>query len=139
MAHKNDGSCQDCLKIIHRYPNFNETLLTWFQAMQLMHEDLHTSCAGRGMVDQEAAFARGASKAHWLHSAHNFNCALDLFQLKDGKYTLDEDWFRSVVGANIYPSLMWLGERGSSYYELPHIELTVWPSLVKNKTVVSVE
>lgn len=137
--HINSGNCLECAAILNKYPGFSEELRTWFFALQIENPDLHTSCGGRGHVDQEAAFAKGASKAHWLESSHNWNLACDLFQLKDGVYTLDQVWFNSVVGSNLYPSLNWYGIKGSPYRELPHVEIRGWRSLVASGDAVPVE
>ena len=130
--HKNNGACESCLAIITRFPGFDSQLAEWFLSLQKLHPELHTSCAGRNQIDQEAAFSRGASKAHWGESAHSWNCALDLFELKDGKYTLDEDWFRVVIGANLRPFVRWYGLPGSLYKELPHVEIANWRTLAKS-------
>lgn len=137
--HLNDGSCQKCLEILNRYPGINQNLNLWILNLQRNNPDAHVSCAGRGMVDQEAAFHRGASKAHYGESSHNYNCAVDIFQLSDGKAVWDREWFDLVVGANLADGLKWYGAPGAVFYELPHVELTDWKLLVKSGDAKLVE
>lgn len=137
--HTNEGDCKKCLEIFDRYPHFNEELKVWFLAIQLENPDAHISCAGRGRIDQEVAFKRGASRAHYGQSAHNYNCAIDIFQLKDKSAVWEVNWFRKVVAENLYPHLKWYGTPGAIYNELPHVEISDWPMLVKNKKAVLVE
>lgn len=65
--------CLQCAKIFNRYPNVHAELRTWFEALQIENPDAHISSAGRGKIDQEVAFERGASKAHYGQSAHIFS------------------------------------------------------------------
>lgn len=137
--HLNNGKCAKCAEIIQRYPGLNEFLLSWFKGMQAKFPELHLSCAGRGKVDQEAAFQRGASKAHYLESSHNFNCAIDIFQLKDGNALWNKEWFNTVVAPSLPSNLNWYGKPFSPFYELPHLELLNWKFLRDNGTLVPVE
>lgn len=129
--HENEsGRCLKCQEILDRYPGFHEELRIWFEAIQVLHPDCHCSAAGRGSVDQEAFYQRKASKAHYGQSAHNYNAAVDLFQLKDGKAVWDTEWFDDVIGANLYAQIVWYGESHSVYRELPHCEIADWKELV---------
>lgn len=138
MSHINNGNCLACAQILNKYPGFNEELRTWFQAIQIEHVDIHTSCGGRGRVDQSVLFQRGATKANYGQSAHNFNCALDLFRSPNGDYILDQE-FEEIIQSAIYPSLSWYGAPGAVFRELPHIELKNWNSLAHQGIIKLVE
>lgn len=139
MRHQNTGACSGCVGILDRYPGFHEDLRIWFHAVQIENPDFHVSCAGRGRVEQEAAFYRGASKAHYGRSAHNWNAALDAFQLKDGKALWERPYFEEVVGLNLYPRLKWYGAKDAEFYELPHIEIADWRALSEKGALQLVE
>jgi hypothetical protein len=135
MRHENNGKCQRCHSIFEKYPGFHKGLREWFEALQLIHPEAHISCAGRGRDEQEAALIRGASKAPFGKSAHNFNAAIDIFeQVGDLANIYEINWFNSVIGVAIKkaPWLKWYGEKGSEFYELPHIELSDWKNLNLN-------
>lgn len=140
--HQNNGACGHCLEIVNRYPGFCAPLLQWFQALQAAHPEAHCSCAGRGQQDQEAAFLRRASRAHWGQSSHNYNAALDLFRELPGQNTVDEmfdrSWFAQVVDPAVALQNMsgglkldWYGRPGAEFYELPHVEVGHWRALVQ--------
>lgn len=137
--HLNNGNCPQCIVIRDHYPNFSPVLWSWFADIQLKHPDAHISCAGRGSVDQEVCYQRGASKAHYGESSHNYNCAIDIFQLEDGQAKWPQEWFDLVVGANLTPKLKWYGAPGAIFYELAHVELTNWRELADMGSVTLVE
>lgn len=137
FLHIDNGSCQKCREIIERYPGFHQGLLKWFQNLQSNMKTVHVSCAGRGQMDQEACFIRGASDAHWTKSAHNWNCALDLFHNEKG---------------NLYPATMfkeielfvtdwieWYGAKGEKYLEQPHYQVSGWHDLADKNLIKLVE
>lgn len=101
--------------------------------MQKAYPDAHISCAGRGRAAQEAAFMNKRSKARFGQSAHNYNAAIDVFC--NGKELYPVDWFEQVVGANIDDRFKWYGKKGSPYYELPHVEISDWKILVKERVL----
>ncbi len=81
-------------------------------------------------------FLRGVSKAHWKRSAHNWNCALDLFCMIPGVPNIYfNNWFENTLGPAIPDWLLWYGRKGAPYYELPHVEVKNWQELVRGKTV----
>ncbi len=130
--HLNNGECPHCALIIKRYVGFYYPLWEWFKAFQKAHPEAHTSCAGRGHLDQENAFIRKVSKAHYGESAHNYNAALDLFELNgDNSNIYDREWFTKVLEPNLEPWMSWYGRPKSKYYELPHVEVAEWRTLVK--------
>lgn len=106
---------------------------------QAKHPEGHVSCAGRGYVDQEACFHKGASKAHYGESAHNYNCAIDTFVMLCGKTIYDAIWYRDVLAPTIPAFLSWYGAKGAPYFELPHIELRDWRRLRDSKVLSLVE
>lgn len=138
MRHINDGNCAKCDEILDRYPGFHPGLRTWFKALQKVSKDAHVACGGRGKADQEDAFLKGTSKAHYGKSAHNHNAALDIFRLTLTGAEWPKLWFRDVVGTAVYKhnaapektfDLKWYGMPGSKYFELPHCEVDNWQAL----------
>lgn len=127
--HINNGNCQGCLSIFQKYPGFYEPLQDWFFLMQNSNPTFHISCAGRGRIDQEAAFSRKASNAHFGQSAHNFNLGIDTFFLIDGQYSLARNLYDSLM-QNLDSALEWYGSPGAEYFELPHIQVKDWKNLV---------
>lgn len=137
--HNNSGFCSSCTSILNKYPLFNSELRDWFRNIQKQFTDAHISCAGRGRLDQEILFHRGASKARYGQSAHNYNAAIDLFQNDNGMALWDREWFDMVVGANLTPRLKWYGSPGASFYELPHVELADWNAMAHRGELKLVE
>lgn len=132
VKHANNGMCSKCLLIKLRYNHFDEELWKWFQQMQATFPELHISCAGRDEHEQEQLFIRGATKAHFGKSAHNYGAALDLFVIQVGSDDIyPKTYFDRVVGGYLPPWLEWYGKPGSSFYELPHVEIKNWKELVK--------
>lgn len=131
MKHENTGRCLQCLAIINRYEGFNQTLKDWFIALQEKHPEVHTSCAGRGIVDQENLFLRGATRARWMQSAHNYNAALDLFVVIKGEKSIYPPWwFKDVLAKNIPQWMEWYGAPGAKFPELPHVQMKDWKVLL---------
>lgn len=139
MRHANNGKCEKCLEIINRYPLFNSSLLMWFQVFQAKYHEAHVSCAGRGKQAQEDAYNHGFSRSKWGFSAHNFNVALDLWVNKDGLNIYDKTWFDTILAPEIPSFINWYGRPGSSFYELPHIEIKDWRKMLANKEIELVE
>lgn len=139
MHHENNGKCEVCLERINRYPNFNKDLLMWFQIFQAKYPEAHVSCAGRGRQDQEDAYNHHTSRAKWGFSAHNYNCALDLFVNKTGLVIYDKNWFNTVLAPEIPDFLSWYGKPGSVFFELPHLEIKSWRDMLANKQIELVE
>lgn len=138
-VHTNNGSCLSCGRILNAYPKFNSLLRNWFLDLQAKHPEVHVSAAGRGRIAQESLFERKASRAHYGQSSHNFNAAIDVFRLLDGKYNLDEDWFNEVIAPALRDDLVWYGRRDALFYERPHIELKGWREMVKRGELRLVE
>ena len=134
--HVNNGDCEKCDEIFDRYPGFHAALRSWFKTLQKKVTDAHISCAGRGYEEQEEAFQKGLSRAHYGQSAHNYNGAIDLFRLTlPGGASYDKPWFRDKVGSAVFRNnadpeakveLNWYGKPGASFYELPHVEVQTW-------------
>jgi hypothetical protein len=139
IKHVNEAPCAACTQILARYPGINNTIAFWFTNLQYQHPDVHCSCAGRGEQDQEDCFLKGSSRAHWLYSAHNYNAALDLFQLKNGVYSLNAAWFKEVIAPALIESLEWYGSPKAEYYELPHVQLRDWKKLRDSGLLVPVD
>ena len=132
IRHENSGNCDQCEKIFNRYAGFNGLLKAWFKGVQKRNPAMHISCAGRGELDQEAAVINKTSRAHWKESAHNYNCAIDLFELQgDTTNIYEREFFEKVLKIELEDYLTWYGAKGSEYYELPHVELKMWKTLLK--------
>lgn len=140
IKHVNNGACEKCLQIIDKYPGFYEPLRDWFIGFQSRHPEAHVSCAGRGHDDQEMLLARRATRAKYGQSAHNYNCALDLFELSGDIQSIYEDsWFRAILKPELPSWLNWYGFPGSKFYELPHVEPINWKKLRDTGLIVLVE
>lgn len=138
MKHDNSGKCPHCLEIINKYPNFDEDLLSWFQSIQLKFPNFHVAEAGRGRVAQEVDFSRGASRAHYGQSAHNYNVAMDTFFLVNGEYSLDNDLYLKVT--KDLPFFMdWYGAESVKFYERPHFEKIGWEEMARHGLIHLVE
>jgi hypothetical protein len=140
MSHKNNGRCEHCAKIFDRYPGFHSGLRRWFEEFQAQHSEAHISCAGRGQLDQEAQVVRGTSRAHFGKSSHNWNAAIDIFELQGNIANIYErDWFDRVVAPEIPQWLTWYGRKGSPFFELPHVEVKAWRALAQDGELKLVE
>ncbi len=135
VRHTNNGDCPKCEEILNRFAGCHPMLVDWFVQLQRKHPDAHISCAGRGRKDQEDAKKRGASKASYGESAHNYNMALDLFKMHQSGAEWPRDWFNEVVGKTLPGWLTWYGAPGSKFFELPHVEVTNWRSDQRKKLV----
>lgn len=124
--HSNTEVCPKCEELFAKYPGFAGDLRTWFSDLRKRCPEAHISCAGRGAADQNDCLRRGVSRAHWGQSAHNYNAAVDIFVMAGKSATWPTDWFIRNVGQRLTPRLKWYGEPGSSYYELPHVEVADW-------------
>jgi hypothetical protein len=133
--HINTGTCPKCVEIFSRYAGAHAGLRSWFITLQAELPEVHISCAGRGKVEQEDAFKKGTSRAHYGQSAHNFNMAIDIFKL----HLLGAEWPRAWFEFYIKPAVVahnvdltrtfdleWYGAEGTKFFELPHIEVRGW-------------
>ena len=93
---------------------------------QAAHPEAHISCAGRGSIDQEAKRAQGRSNARFGESAHNYNCAIDMFVSLPNKGIYDLEWFTLIMAPEVPDYLEWYGAPGAKYSELAHVELKEW-------------
>jgi len=128
MSHDNSGNCQHCEQIFNKYPGFYQPLKMWFKLIQSRFSNFHIADAGRGKIDQELYFHRGASRAHWGHSSHNYNAAIDTFWLVSGSYSLDESLYAQIA-PEIPDFIQWYGAPGAAFYERPHFEYRAWKTL----------
>lgn len=127
IRHVNTGKCPKCEEIKNRYPGFDQDMWTWFKLLQASHPEAHISCAGRDEHEQNILFGRGASKAKWGQSAHNYNAALDLFVILPGSTDIyPVAWFNNVLAPLIPHFIQWYGAPGSKFFELPHVEKRQW-------------
>lgn len=133
LKHVNNGDCSKCDSLFDKFPNFHHGLRQWFKSVQLTHKDAHISEAGRGKRDQESYKKTGRSLAAWGQSAHNYNAAIDIFRQTQQGTEYDRTWFRDVIASAVGWhnatsdfKLNWYGAKGSSFYELPHVEIANW-------------
>ena len=141
VRHLNNGSCPKCEEIINKYKDFNSDIYNWFKSLQKLNMEVHTSCAGRGKADQEDAFKRGASKAKYGESAHNFGLAIDLFKIDaNGKAEWSIKFYREVINPAVKMScLLEHGLDWKKFVDAPHVELKNWKELVKQGKAKLVE
>lgn len=149
MLHQSNGSCGHCLFLMNKYSGFNKQLQLWFFGIQARYPYTHISCAGRNYQDQMAAFKSGASHAVYGKSAHNYNCAIDVFFTLQGVDNYDDSLFDRVIMPNMAIYLNWYGssdmkarvarKEPGSFYEKAHIEINSWRTLVTEGLVHLVE
>lgn len=140
MKHENNGDCPRCRSILFRFPGLHGDLLCWFAQLQVEHPSAHVSCAGRGEDEQESLFLRKASKAHWKQSAHNWNAALDIFEISGNAQDIYERaWFDKVLAPSLKPWMTWYGAPGSQFHELPHVQVKDWKLLAESGKLKLVE
>lgn len=132
IKHKNDGDCAKCKEVMNKFPDMNQYLRKWFMDFQKLNPEAHISCAGRGAAEQANAKDAGKSRAAFGESAHNYNCAIDIFVQDFKNYPNDiypKKWFQEKIAGKIPYALKWYGEPGSAFFELPHIEVREWRGL----------
>ena len=141
LKHENSGRCLRCLEIINTYPNFHAGLRDWFTATQGLHlPEMHVAEAGRGREQQELMKQRGLSRAHYGESAHNYNCAIDIFEQGGIRTNIyEQEWFEQKLKPHLPDFLSWYGEKGAVFFELPHIEVRAWRNLVTQGAAKLVE
>lgn len=140
IKHQNNGQCLKCVHIRNQYEFFYVPLWAWFVDFQRTHPEAHISCAGRGMVDQEAAYQRKATRARWRYSSHNYGAALDLFVITPGESNIyPVAWFNQVLSPELPAWINWYGRKGSPFFELPHVEISDWRDLVASGDLQLVE
>jgi hypothetical protein len=138
--HENNGACPRCCVIFDKYPGFHKDLRAWFEGFQSKHPEAHISCAGRGHDEQNTLFHRGASKATYPKSAHNCNCAIDVFCMQPSNGDIyDKVWFYQVLAPEIPARFTWYGRPNAPFFEMPHIEAGNWHSLLASKEMLPVE
>lgn len=95
--------------------------------------------SSRTREEQEADFAKGVSKAHWLQSAHDFSpsYAVDCCPYPVNWNDIRAFKMMSVVilshAKSLGVDITW-GGSWKNIKDFPHFELTGWRELVKNKT-----
>lgn len=137
--HKNNGNCPHCKTLFEKYPNFNAQLRSWFVMFQAKYPEAHISCAGRGYADQEAAKKSKASRAFYGESAHNYNCAIDIFLIPARDEKEERKWFHEKLAPEVPYRLNWYGAPGSPFPELGHIQVREWRGLLAQGLCALVE
>jgi hypothetical protein len=90
-----------------------------------------TVCGPRGRADQEAAFARGNSKARFGQSPHNYGLAVDMVHGTRFWDLSKKEWawigyFSKVVANRIKVPITWGGDWG---WDMAHWQLRDWKSI----------
>ncbi len=131
MKHENNGDCPQCKFIFDQFPGFHAGLRAWFVEFQTRQPEAHISCAGRGEVQQEALYLRHATRAHFGQSAHNYNAAIDIFEMsKESPGNIyDLTWFKKILAPNLPEWVEWYGNPNASFFELPHVEVKGWRAM----------
>lgn len=137
-SHLNNGACDHCREIIEKFPGFEQRLQGWFHLIQAKFHNFHIAEAGRGKIIQEVYFNKGASRAHWTQSAHNWNAAIDTFWLVDGAYSLENSLYAQIQ-TEIPDFIEWYGARDAIFYERPHFEIKNWAELALQDLLKLVE
>lgn len=130
MKHENGTFCLKCNEIIERYPSINQEVERFFWDLKSRFPELHAAEFGRDKINQELMFERGASRAHFGQSAHNYNAAVDVFFQVYGNYNTDIKRFLDLEPF-IPETIEWYGREGSKFYERPHFELKNWREMVE--------
>ncbi len=133
--HINNGNCPKCDEIFDRYAGFDAGLRSWFKALQACVKDAHVACAGRGAEEQETAFKKGTSRAHFGESAHSYNLAIDIFKLHATGAEWPRSWFDAHIAPALTADLEWYGAKGAAFFELPHIQIKNWKAKTDKKLV----
>lgn len=122
--HTNTPLCEGCEA---RLVGIDPRLQAFAASFRASHPDGHVSCGYRGQADQEADFAKSASRAHWLQSAHNFGSALDWFRLTAAAgAAFDKWWYEgSLAPAAKAAGLVW-GGTFTTITDMPHVETPDW-------------
>lgn len=139
LHHQNVTECEKCEAIFNTFSGFDSDLQAWFKNFRARHPEFHVSCAGRGREDQEKMVAQKLSLAHYGESAHNWNCAIDIFIDEPGLDLYDVEHFDEVLGPEIPLWLNWYGTKGHAFHELPHIEKSDWREMRAAGTLTLVE
>lgn len=140
--HENSGKCPRCAVIFDAFPGFYAPLRLWFEFFQGLHPEAHVSCAGRGKEAQEKCVLEKTSRAHYGDSSHNWNAAIDLFELGgEPKNIYESNWFMTVLRPELdnHPEFNWYGRPDAEFQELPHIEIAKWRELALNDIIKLVE
>lgn len=99
--------------------------------VQTLVNDAHISECGRGRDKQALYLKTGASRAKYGQSAHNWNAAIDIFQMVDGRAVYKRSWYEKKIVKRMELWINWYGEPGSKFPELPHFEVYNWRELAK--------
>lgn len=100
--------------------------------------DFAVICGHRGRAEQEAAFAQGVSRAHWLQSPHNFTPSLAFDAVPWPLNWEDVTAFNHLgdvikaAAQAVGVGLTWGGDFGS-FKDRPHFELTNWRTIAKTQ------
>lgn len=135
--HENNGKCprcQDFLKTAH------PDLRKWFEKEQAADRELHISCSDRGRAAQADAKARGASKADYGYSPHNYKIswAIDLFFMINGTASWVLSRYQKLAQRKP-PGIVWGADWNDNgrtddenFKDSPHFEVKGWKKLEPN-------
>lgn len=122
VKHENLPHCERCDRFMD---DAHPVLRAWLKNVRSEFLEAHVSCSFRNEKDQNDAFARGASKAKWPHSKHNFlpSRAIDLFELTEyGVARFDPMWYAKLWRTCKTDDLTWAGN-WKTFKETAHFQL----------------
>lgn len=131
MKHQPGDVCNYCEKLLI---DVHPELGLFFHWAKSQHKQLHISDGWRGEDAQNKAFERGASRARWPNSKHNYmingkpcSLAIDLFEIDDtGHGVWDSTFFQKLYNqAKDHNFFIGWGGNFKKIHDSPHFELIV--------------
>lgn len=134
-----DGPCPKCEEIFNKFPDKNMELYNWFNQLRLKVKTAHIAYAGRGKEEQNYFYEKKTSKAKWGESPHNYNLAIDIFELTQTGARFDVSWYQSSIIPEAIKAGFDCGGLWKSFKDWPHIEIKNWKQVVKDGKAKLVE
>lgn len=132
--HQNNGFCPRCQLFLE---SAHPDLRAWFEPEQEADPELHISCSVRGSRDQQEALERGASKASFGKSPHNYETswAIDLFFIVKGSASWVFSRYKALA-ANKPDYILWGADWNDNgrtddekFKDSPHFEIKDWKTM----------
>lgn len=128
-SHADEADCQLCDEIVSRC---SESIRKWFAHERTQDPALHASAGYRGKEEQEEAFRRGASKAQFGQSPHNYfpSRAVDVWFNERGRAVWDSLKLQEM--AERLPAELEWGGYWKELVDAPHFQEREWKTVVTN-------